>query len=535
MRRFAELFRELDETNRTKVKVAALERYFREAPHEDAAWALFFLSGKRLPSPVKTKLLREWVSRLSGQPLWLVEECYGLVGDLAETLALLLPEPGEGATLPLHRIVEERIVPLQDWDDPFKYQILSETWGELSANERFVYNKLITGAFRVGVHRTLVVRALSAVAGIEPAVMAHRMMGNLQPRAEDFAKLLAEEDTFDDPARPYPFYLAYPLEDDPESLPEPPEAWQVEWKWDGIRAQLIKRRGTVILWSRGEEIVTERFPEIAGAAAHLPDGTVLDGEVLAWKAGKPLPFGSLQKRIGRKNVTAKILEEAPAVFMALDCLEDGGEDVRERSTEARRELLEKICAEQQDGSVIVPSPLVHAETWEAFGEMREQSRKRGVEGFMLKRRGAPYQVGRVKGDWWKWKVDPYTIDAVMIYAQSGHGRRAGLFTDYTFAVWEGEELVPFAKAYSGLNDAEIREVDAFVRSHTLKRFGPVRTVEPELVFELAFEAIQESTRHKSGVAVRFPRIARWRKDKKSQQADTLETLFSLLPKETAPK
>ncbi len=529
MRRFSQLFAELDETNRTRLKVAALESYFREADSADAAWAVHFLSGNRPRRAVSPNLLQRLICEVSGHPLWLVEECYDEVGDLAETLALLLPEPGRGTDMALHQVVEERIEPMKDWDETERLDCLTECWRELDSRERLVFNKLITGGFRVGVQKTLVARALANVARLEPAAIAYRLSGKWQPGPQQFEALLQEDLTGDDVARPYPFYLAYPIERDPEEWPGSPEDWTVEWKWDGIRAQLIKRMGEVLLWSRGDELITDRFPEIVTAGASLPDGTVLDGEVLAWWGEKPLPFGSLQKRIGRKNVTRKLLDEIPAIFIAYDCLENGGRDVRSETLRYRRKYLESLLEHRSAEFPLRISSTVVGSSWNELKKIRTESRERGVEGFMMKRVSSPYGVGRVKGDWWKWKVDPFTIDAVLIYAQSGHGRRAGLFTDYTFAVWKNDELAPIAKAYSGLTDEEIRQVDQFVRRNTLERFGPVRVVKPELVFELAFDAIQRSNRHKSGIALRFPRMSRWRRDKKPSEVDTIATVEMLLP------
>jgi DNA ligase-1 len=405
-----------------------------------------------------------------------------------------------------------------------------EAWREMSERQRFVWNKLITGEFRVGVSQNLVVRALAEASGVDPKALAHRLMGDWQPTADFGAQILAKTTADTDVSRPYPFCLAHPLEGTVEEL-GPVEEWQIEWKWDGIRSQLIRRQWQTFLWSRGEELITDRFPELAAAGALLPEGTVLDGEVLPWKDGAPLPFTQMQRRIGRKELGAKILSEVPAVLMAFDLLEYQGEDVRERPLEWRRAELERIVAAAGHESRLIASPLVAGGSWEELKRTRDEARSRGVEGFMLKRRGSPYRVGRRRGDWWKWKINPYSVDAVLIYAQPGSGRRASLFTDYTFGVWDQGELVPFAKAYSGLTDDEIRQVDAFVRNNTIEKFGPVRRVKPELVFELAFEAIQRSSRHRSGIAVRFPRMARWRTDKKAEEADTIETVRALLPPE----
>ena len=531
MQRFTELYSELDETNKTNAKVAALEKYFRSAPPADAAWALYYLTGNRQRRAISGAQLRDWVSQETGFAPWLVEESYHAVGDIAETLTLLLPDlDGDGADKPLHQVVQEQVLPLADLDEAAQQALVVATWRQMDKQQRFVWHKLITGAFRVGVGRTLVVRALANVAGIDKAVMAHRLMGEWQPNAAAYRALLDPDTEQADHSRPYPFYLAYQLEGEPESL-GPLADWQIEWKWDGIRAQLIKRNGDVLIWSRGEELVTDAYPEVAAVGAALPDGTVLDGELLAWQDDGPLPFNVLQQRIGRKRLTAKLLNDAPVAIMVYDLLEWRGQDLRPQPLHARRQLLEALVAQvpTSDKTLAIHlSPVVQPSSWADATALRDESRANRAEGFMLKRLDSPYQVGRIKGDWWKWKIDPFTVDAVMIYAQRGSGRRASLYTDYTFAVWDGEELVPFAKAYSGLTDAEIQQVDAFVRRNTKERFGPVRSVTPELVMEIAFEGIQKSTRHKSGVALRFPRIARWRKDKPIAEADTIETLRTLL-------
>jgi DNA ligase-associated putative exonuclease len=316
----------------------------------------------------------------------------------------------------------------------------------------------------------------------------------------------------------------------------PPSADGSAWarRWDGIRAQLIRRAGRSFLWSRGEELLNGRFPEVEEAGALLPEGTVLDGELLPWVDDAPLAFAQMQRRIGRKTLGRKILTEVPVVLVAFDLLEEGGEDLRDRPLVERRARLGALLAHTGLAGRLVLSPAVAWRDWPDIVAARARARETGAEGLMLKRSASVYGVGRRRGDWWKWKVDPLSVDAVLIYAQPGSGRRAGLFTDYTFGIWDGDRLVPFAKAYSGLTDDESRRVDAFVRRNTLEKFGPVRTVRPELVFELAFEGIQRSTRHKSGVAVRFPRMARWRTDKRPEDADTLETVRALIPAEDGP-
>jgi DNA ligase-1 len=531
MKRFTELYMELDASNRTSAKLATLKRYFADAPPADAAWAVYFLTGQRIKRVVKTGNLREWAAAACGFPLWMLEECYNHVGDLAETLALLMNNRGQSdvgsKAPPLHQLVEAEILSLRGLEPEEQRKHMVEIWSELSGDACFVFNKLITGGFRVGVSKTLVNRALAEVAGVEPAIMAHRLMGDWQPTPENYRALFDSESAQDDPARPYPFCLAYPLDDkDPETL-GPVSDWQVEWKWDGIRAQLIKRGGEVLLWSRGEELVGDQFPEVIEAAQAWPGEVVLDGELLAWAGDGPAPFSELQRRLGRKKVGPKLRKEVPVVFMAYDLLELDRQDYRERSTLFRRQALEQYCGKVEDDSLQKSSP-VEVDSWAGAAALREESRPRRVEGLMLKHKDAGYFAGRKKGEWWKWKVDPYTVDAVLVYAQQGHGRRAGLYTDYTFSIWRDGELVPFAKAYSGLSDKEIREVDRWIREHTLESHGPVRVVEPELVFEIAFEGISPSRRHKSGIAVRFPRIHRWRRDKPKAEADTLQSVLALL-------
>jgi DNA ligase-1 len=525
MKAFAELYAALDATTKTNEKVAALTRYFAAAAPADAAWAASFLLGRRPKRLLESRKLAQWAIEEAGVPDWLFGECYHAVGDFAETIALLLPPTAASTALPLDYWVEERLLPMRTADDSTRRAWLVSAWREMDEPQRFAWNKLLTGEFRVGVSQSLVVRAISETSGLSTEVVAHRLMGDWQPTAEFWRQLLASETKDADVSRPYPFCLAYPLEGAVEELGDPRE-WQLEWKWDGIRAQLIRRQWRTFLWSRGEELITGRFPELDALGALLPEGTVIDGEVLPWKDGAPLPFAQMQRRIGRKVLGPKILAEVPVVLVGYDLLELHGEDIRERPLEFRRAQLEAIAP---PGSALVLSPVVEAASWDELKALREQSRERKVEGFMLKRLGSPYRVGRRRGDWWKWKIDPYSVDCVLIYAQPGNGRRASLFTDYTFGIWDNGKLVPFAKAYSGLSDEEIREVDAFVRRNTLEKFGPVHHVKPELVFELAFEGIQRSTRHKSGIAVRFPRMARWRHDKKPEDVDSIDTIRALLP------
>jgi DNA ligase-1 len=446
-------------------------------------------------------------------------------------MALLLPDNHVTEKTPLNILVEQQLLPLRGIDPDTQKEAVTSAWSRMNYSQRLVYNKLISGAFRVGVSQLLVVRALAQLSELPTDVIAMRLMGDWDPTAEFFEHVIDPELEIDETpiARPYPFHLAHQIDFTPEDLGDLSE-WQAEWKWDGIRAQVIKRQNEVFIWSRGEDLMTERFPEIETAAHELPNGIVIDGEILPWIDDRVMPFTELQKRIGRKNLTAKILNEVPVILLSYDLLELDGKDVREFEFATRRQMLTEMidCLPTSAKGVIRVAESIEAKNWQHLAERREESRSIGVEGFMLKHRASPYRVGRHRGDWWKWKIDPLTVDAVLIYAQKGSGKRSNLFTDYTFGVWKGDELVPFAKAYSGLNDAEIRKVDRFVRDNTIDTFGPVRAVKPQLVFELAFEAIQRSTRHKSGVAVRFPRIARWRDDKKIQDADSLETIFEML-------
>jgi DNA ligase-1 len=527
VKRFANLYAELDETTKTSEKIAALISYFREAPAVDAAWAVYLLGGRKIPQLIPTRRMCQWAAEAARIPEWLFEECYHAVGDLAETMALILPQTSNDNDDPLSIWIEQRLIPLRAMSSEQQQTALDQAWQTLSTQQRFVMHKLITGAFRVGVSGRLVTRSLAELSGIPVEVIAHRMMGDWRPSGEFFEALLAADTGDAELGRPYPFFLAHPLAETIEQL-GPLDQWQVEWKWDGIRAQLIRRAGQTFVWSRGEDLMNSRFPEVEEVATHLPDGTVLDGEILAWNDEGVMPFASLQKRIGRKNLTRRILDDVPVAFVAFDLIEHRGQDIRGFPLAKRRSLLEQVLQGLGSASIRC-SPLVSGEDWARIAAIRETSRDHRTEGLMLKSKTSAYGVGRPRGDWWKWKIDPYTLDAVLVYAQPGSGRRASLFTDYTFALWKENQLVPFAKAYSGLTDAEIQEVDAFVRQNTIERFGPVRSVRPELVFELAFENIQRSTRHKSGIAVRFPRISRWRRDKRPQDADRLEIVLEWLP------
>ena len=585
MKYFSRLFAELDGSTATRDKQAALVRYFSgvaerassnrtgrpadgaaddvaHCAEHDAAWAVYFLAGGKPRQTVPTRILRDTARAIASLPDWLFEESYQAVGDLAETIAHVLPPPARNSELGLARWVEERLLALKGESPETIARHLADWWDELDPAGRFLLTKLIGGGFRVGVSKLSVTRALATVSGVDPKIVAHRLMGytdgRARPSAASYRALIAPPGSGNaegSPSashelrgQPYPFFLAH-AQNEPverfERLLGSIDHWQVEWKYDGIRGQLVVRGGEAFLWSRGEDLVTDRFPELAALGARLPDGTVIDGEILVWRdadanhpADMPAPFADLQTRIGRKTLSKKILAEKPVVLVAYDLLEADGVDVRSEPQSARRVRLEALVAEIDDAALRL-SPVLREDSWAAFATLRDQARARGVEGFMLKRRDARYGVGRTKdaGTWWKWKIDPLSVDAVLIYAQRGHGRRASLYTDFTFAVWDRDQdveperprtLIPFAKAYSGLTDEEMLRVDAIVKKTTIEKFGPVRSVNPTQVFELGFEGIQRSSRHKSGIAVRFPRMLRWRFDKPIEEADTLVTLEALL-------
>jgi DNA ligase-1 len=533
MKAFANLVNILGASTKTLEKQDALINYFSLADDKDKVWVIALFSGRRPRRLVNSSLLPQWCVEIAQIPGWLFGECYGSVGDMAETIALLLPEATEEAGQSSLSFYIEKLISLEKESEAVKKDFITGCWRSMNKDERFVFNKLLTGNFRIGISQKQIVNALAKTVKLEPSVIAHRISGNWDPVTTGFDDLLSENANITDYSKPYPFYLAYALEENPETLGEPHE-WQAEWKWDGIRGEIIKRNNELFVWSRGEELMTEKFPEYAMLQQKLPEGVALDGEIItltdanaATNEFTVLPFALLQTRIGRKNVTRKQLTESPVGFIAYDLLEFNGEDFRSKTLEERRAVLEKIVAEANE-PVLRLSPVILFTNWDELAATRAMSRDINAEGIMLKRKTSVYQVGRKVGDWWKWKIDPLTIDAVMIYAQKGSGRRSTLYTDYTFAVRDDDKLIPFTKAYSGLTDKEFAQVDAFVKRNSLEKFGPVRTVKPELVFEIAFEGIAASNRHKSGVALRFPRIKRWRKDKPASEINTLQDLRQML-------
>lgn len=525
---FSELVQILGTSTKTTAKLDALSHYFATANDKDKVWVIALFSGRKPKRAVNTRQLIDWAIELAKLPGWLFGESYHSVGDLAETIALLLPDTQHEPTQddkPLHYYID-KLREIEKQDEAIKKSFILDSWNGMDRNEKFLFNKIITGAFRIGVSQKMIVNALAKLTSLEASVIAHRISGNWDPSTITFQELLSDDVSIIDYSKPYPFYLAYALDEDPKTLGDPND-WQVEWKWDGIRGQVIKRNNELFVWSRGEELMTDKFPEYNVLKDLLPDGVVIDGEIIPSIDKKPLPFALLQTRIGRKNITKKQLLEAPITFFAYDLLEYNGEDWRSRSLTERRQQLQNIIEPLQT-SIIILSPVVEFKAWDELEEMRKTSREMGAEGFMIKRKSSTYQVGRKVGDWWKWKIEPLVIDCVMIYAEKGSGRRSDLYTAYTFAVRDGDKLVAFTRAYSGLTDKEFAQVDSFVKRNAIEKFGPVRTVKPELVFEIAFEGIAASNRHKSGVALRFPRINRWRKDKSVNEINTLEDLKKML-------
>lgn len=536
MQEFSLLVQALSDSTKTNEKLALLESYYKKAPQEDLTWVVALFTGKKPKRVISSTLLRSWMIEVSGLPQWLIEESYHTVGDLAETIALLVESylPQQHQEVPSLFKMIEQLSSLTNQSEENKKEAIFYWWNTLRGSALFVFNKLLTGGFRIGVSKQLVLQALANTYQMDLSLVTHRLSGQWDPTKTTIEKILLEQsENKEDASKPYPFYLAYALETPPIELGHPTE-WIAEWKWDGIRGQLIRRKNQTFIWSRGEELLTENFPELLPLIAELPDGTAIDGEIIGLQEEKILPFSTLQTRISRKTISKKQLLEAPVGFIAYDLLEINREDIRKLPLDHRKQHLKNLIAawKENTSSPLFPilfSEDIQQETWEALEEIREKSRAYSAEGLMLKRKDSLYQTGRKRGDWWKWKIDPYTVDAVLIYAQKGHGRRSNLYTDYTFGVADEGKIVSFAKAYSGLTDQEIAQVDKWVKQHALEKFGPVRTVPPVLVFEIAFEGIAASNRHKSGVALRFPRIKRWRHDKTVEQIDTLQTLKKLLP------
>ncbi|WP_267403025.1 MULTISPECIES: ATP-dependent DNA ligase [unclassified Chryseobacterium] len=525
MKHFAELINALESTNKTNAKIDAIIDYLERAPDEDKLWFIALFTGKRPKRNVNTNYMKEWALEITKLPFWLFQESYSSVGDLGETLSLILPPPTEKIEKSLSEWMND-IIDLKNKTDVEKKEFVLNSWNGLDYTERLIFNKLLGGSFRIGVSDKTLINALTKFSGQESSALTHSLMGKWQPDEISFKELISAEKINPDNSKPYPFCLAYPLEKELNELGTP-EEWQIEYKWDGIRGQIIRRNDEVFIWSRGEELITEQFPEIKETVQNMKGNFVVDGEILAVKDGKVLNFNELQKRLNRKTLTKKMLSEIPIEVFTYDLLELENNDLREKSIASRRAMLEELLLNENPENIKI-SPVIEFENWEDLNQIRENSREINSEGLMLKQKNSPYHSGRKKGDWWKWKINPLTIDAVLIYAQKGSGRRSAYYTDYTFAVKKDDKLVTIAKAYSGLTDKEIMEVSKFVNKNAIEKFGPVRTVKAELVFEIAFEGIGFSNRHKSGVALRFPRIVRWRKDKTVDEIDDIEEIKKLI-------
>ncbi|HEX6617481.1 MAG TPA: ATP-dependent DNA ligase [Gemmatimonadales bacterium] len=503
MRTFARLFRTLEETAEADGKLAALLAYVRAVPPSDAAWAVYLLSGRRPRRLVSPACLRAWAMEAAGIGEWLFEESRRAAGDLAETITLLVSDPAEPAERPLAWWMEQRLLRLSGEDEAIRHSEMLASWSELGRDERFVWNKLVLGAFRPPVAVRILVRALAEVSGLAPGTIDHRLAEPWEPSPEWMERLLAPATRDVEVSRPYPFQPAAALAGAPASaVLGPAGAWIAEWLWVGRRAQLVRRAGRTFLWSREPELLTSRFPEIEAAAAFLPDGSVVDGELVTTQ-GKP------------------------AALLAYDLLEELGRDLRDRPLSERRDRLAALIAGTPAAADrLVLSPVLEAADWDAVAALRARARAEGAGGVILKRRAGRY--GGAPDDWLAWRLEPLSVDAVLMYARPGAGGPSGLDAEYTFGVWDGDALVPLARTGSGLSESEGRRLDSFVRRNTLEKFGPVRTVRPALVFELAFDRVVRSARHKAGVAVRGPRIVGWRTDRQPEQADTLERVRALI-------
>ncbi|RZK66988.1 MAG: cisplatin damage response ATP-dependent DNA ligase, partial [Pedobacter sp.] len=429
------LIQELELSNKTNDKIAALVTYFSEADNRDKPYVIAMFTGKRPKRPITTTLIKQWAIELTDLPEWLFTESYHSVGDLSETIALVLPPATYTVEKPLHQWISE-LAQLHGKTDEEKKEYILNSWDSLATQERFIFNKLISGNFRIGVSNKMLVNAIAKQSEQEANKIMHSIMGKWQPNEITYEELTAGAHVNTDNSWPYPFCLAYAIDTEPENLGET-AAWQAEWKWDGIRGQIVKRNGELFIWSRGEELVTDQFPELHFLKDELPDGTVLDGEILAVKDGNVLSFSTLQQRLNRKTINRSQLENAPIGFFTYDLLELKGTDIRTEPLSKRRQSLEEIIQNLTTKNIAILSPVIKYKDWQELAEIREKAREINSEGIMLKNVNSVFHAGRKRGDWWKWKINPYTVDTVMIYAQKGSGRRANFYTDYTFAVRDG--------------------------------------------------------------------------------------------------
>ncbi|PZX46168.1 DNA ligase-1 [Roseinatronobacter thiooxidans] len=516
---FAELLERLAFTPRRTLKLAHLEAYFAATPDPDRGLALAALTGGLDLRAVTPSLLRALVAERVDADLFALS--YDFVGDLAETIALIWPDGAEGKDIPLHKVVEE----LQRTPKAQLAQVIAARLDALTPSRRYAYLKLATGGLRVGVSARLARQAVADYGGLDLAEVEEVWHGLSPPYeslfhwAENGPKPVSAAFA---PFRPVMLSTAT----DAEALAMLDTAEYVaEWKWDGIRVQAVSEGGTKRLYSRTGDDISAAFPDVIAA---MDFEGALDGELLVRRGDQVAPFNDLQTRLGRKQVSGRMLASHPAALRVYDVMLWQGRDLRALPFSARRAALE-AAVQTLDPARIDLSALLPFDDWHALATLRAAPPEPVIEGVMIKHRDSPYLAGRIKGHWFKWKRDPMLVDAVLLYAQRGHGKRSGYYSDFTFGVWDGPTLVPVGKAYFGFTDAELKALDRFVRDNTVDRFGPVRAVKPEKVVEVAFEGLNRSPRHKSGVAMRFPRIARIRDDKPASEADTLDALMRLLP------
>jgi DNA ligase-1 len=531
MRDFSQLLDDLVYTRSRNTKLELIGDYLKEVPDPDRGYGLAALTGTLDIPAVKHAAVRAIAEERVDPVLLYMSRDY--VGDMAETVALLWPKPGgeppevDDATIRISDVVE-RLQSASRMDAP---HVLASMLDHLDASGRFALLKLATGGLRVGISARLAKQALADAFGLQVEAVEEVWHGLRPPYSElfEWAEGRAGQPTARDVPVFRPFMLAHPLEDAKVSLDD----YAAEWKWDGIRVQLVHAGGETRLYSRTGDDISHSFPDIAGA---FHTQGVLDGELLVRGSGQGVAdlhggaaasFNALQQRLGRKNVSQKMLSAYPAFVRLYDILFDGDEDLRQLRWEQRRKQLEAF-ARQLDGQRFDVSQLIEAGSFDELEELRSNARDASIEGIMLKRRDSPYVGGRRAGLWYKWKRDPLTADCVLMYAQRGSGKRSSFYSDYTFGCWSDEgELLPVGKAYFGFTDEELRWLDRWVRGHTIERFGPVREVEKALVLEVAFDSIHQSTRHKSGLAMRFPRISRIRTDKPANEADRVATLLAM--------
>ena len=527
MRQFAALIRKLELSSRQNEKVLVLSAYFQEAAEKDRVWAIALLSQRRPSRTMTLRQMKKWALEFSGIPEWLFEESYQIVGDLAETIALILPPPTGQAEQGLSHWIET-ITELKGRASEAQKALVFKSWEVLDKAERFQFNKLVTGSFRVSVSQRLMTRALSLATGMPETVLAHRISGGWDPESTAFQDLVREQSPTEEAGRPYPFQRIHPLEEGPNVLGET-SGYLIDWKWEGIRCQLIRRSSNSFIWSEKGELITGAFPAIASALDNFPEGLVLDGEIVIMQDAGVGPASGIEKRLGMKKPGPKALRELPAAFIAFDILEREGTDLRDRPLlERKQQLLDLAGQVDATGEVILFSDPLPVNDWADVAGFRAEARNMRADGLLIKKRELPYRSGDVEGPWLHWKPEAHTINALLIYATRGQGGSTRQYTDLSFAVWAGDQLVPFTRTIEGLPEEDMAELSSWIRENTVERFGPVRSVRAEQVFEIAFEGIEPSSRHRSGLILRSPRILRWCRGLTPDRAGKLSSLKKLL-------